>query len=151
MLPAIHHQDVTWYYANIAVWTCAEVSTAIITLSAPALKPLLGTWLRGESLNGSKGSNRYDNRNGISGPVAGKRSKGDSYSGSYAMKSGGGGRSGKVSVHGGSEEDLWSGQGPNTHGDVHVYGGGGDSGRYGVGPNSSQGGGISKTVEVTVV
>src|SRR4051812_15041135 len=89
MLPAVRHEDATWYYAAICAWTCAEVCAAIIALSAPALKPLVGTWLRGESLNGSKGYTNFDTKNSTNGTGTGTGtgSKNASHNASYAMKS----------------------------------------------------------------
>lgn len=41
MVAAIRHpQDATWYFSVVMVWSCTEISTAIIALSLPALRSL---------------------------------------------------------------------------------------------------------------
>ncbi|OJI85973.1 hypothetical protein ABZX51_002172 [Aspergillus tubingensis] len=42
MIPAIQKTDATWYFSVVMVWSDTEVSTAIIALSLPALKGLVG-------------------------------------------------------------------------------------------------------------
>ncbi|RAK96824.1 uncharacterized protein BO80DRAFT_448986 [Aspergillus ibericus CBS 121593] len=42
MIPAINETDATWYFSVVMVWSDTEVSTAIIALSLPALKGLVG-------------------------------------------------------------------------------------------------------------
>ncbi|PYH94299.1 hypothetical protein BO71DRAFT_430136 [Aspergillus ellipticus CBS 707.79] len=42
MIPAIKQADATWYFSVVMVWSDTEVSTAIIALSLPALKGLVG-------------------------------------------------------------------------------------------------------------
>lgn len=37
-----HENDATWYFSPIIAWTCAEISTAIIALSLPALRAIFG-------------------------------------------------------------------------------------------------------------
>ncbi|GKZ17773.1 hypothetical protein AbraCBS73388_010092 [Aspergillus brasiliensis] len=43
MIPAIQKPDATWYFSVVMVWSDTEVSTAIIALSLPALKGLVGS------------------------------------------------------------------------------------------------------------
>jgi hypothetical protein len=105
MIPGVREVDATWYYITIAAWSSAEVCMAIITLSVPALKPLLGHWLRSGSTADSKG---YSNINIISASKNGS---------SYSLKSfrlpkpsGLSGR-GRTLLQSLSEENLWA----NSH------------------------------------
>ncbi|RMZ75554.1 hypothetical protein DV737_g5229, partial [Chaetothyriales sp. CBS 132003] len=40
MVPAVTQEDATWYFSVVMVWSDAEISSAIIALSLPALKGL---------------------------------------------------------------------------------------------------------------
>ncbi|KAE8148708.1 hypothetical protein BDV25DRAFT_12616 [Aspergillus avenaceus] len=42
MIPVIREPDATWYFSVVMVWSDTEISTAIIALSLPALKGLVG-------------------------------------------------------------------------------------------------------------
>ncbi|KAL1954750.1 hypothetical protein VTO42DRAFT_750 [Malbranchea cinnamomea] len=61
MIVALRHpDDATWYFSVVMVWSCTEISTAIIALSLPAMKALFGTLLKSDhataSQSGSHGS-----------------------------------------------------------------------------------------------
>lgn len=43
MIVALDHQsDATWYFSVVMVWSCTEISVAIIALSLPGLRALFG-------------------------------------------------------------------------------------------------------------
>lgn len=111
MIPGVREVDATWYYATIAAWSSAEVCTAVIALSVPALKPLLGHWLRSGSTADSKGYSNVD--------VTGASKNGSSY-GLKSVRppkpSGLSGR-GRTSSQSLSEENLWA----NGHNDAQVH------------------------------
>lgn len=51
MIPATTKEDATWYFSVVMVWSDAEVSSAIIALSLPALKGLYTLLSKGGSRN----------------------------------------------------------------------------------------------------
>lgn len=108
MLPAVRVADATWYYALIAAWSSAEVSTAVIALSVPALKLLVEHWMRTGTMVDSTGYSNFDTTTA--------RSKNVSYElksfGSAKPSGPGRGRTSSQSL---SEENLWA----NGHGQVH--------------------------------
>ncbi|PWY74281.1 hypothetical protein BO70DRAFT_354661 [Aspergillus heteromorphus CBS 117.55] len=61
MIPAIRDTDATWYFSVVMVWSDTEVSTAIIALSLPALKGLVGVAVRrGSSMAEGQSSGSHE-------------------------------------------------------------------------------------------
>jgi len=137
LIPGVREADATWYYAIIAAWSSTEVCAAVIALSVPALKPLLGHWLRSGSTADSKGYSNVD--------TTGASKNGSSYglkSFRPPKPSGLSGR-GRTSSQSLSEENLWANG--HGHGQVHnnIHGNTSPGDQDGVS-------GIVKTVEVHV-
>ncbi|KAI9755871.1 MAG: hypothetical protein M1815_004532 [Lichina confinis] len=66
MVPAVTRDDPTWYYASVLFWSSVEMSSAMVALSAPALKPLFGTLISGTT-QGTRNHSSYRCRKGQSG------------------------------------------------------------------------------------
>jgi hypothetical protein len=103
MLPAVNGTDPFWHYANIIAWSAAEVSSAVVALSMPALKPIFGSCFGGETRKSSKGYQAYE------GNSTAQRRTGNKGS-SHALKSFGSGKAGRAPLSTTSEENLWSGK-----------------------------------------
>ncbi|PLB48623.1 hypothetical protein P170DRAFT_356798 [Aspergillus steynii IBT 23096] len=55
-----HLDDITWYISVVMIWTSAEVSTAIVALSLPALKGMCGS-LQARSFEIEQSDSQHDN------------------------------------------------------------------------------------------
>jgi hypothetical protein len=104
MLPAVNGTDPFWHYANIAAWSAAEVCSAVVALSVPALKPLFGSCFGGDTRKSSKGYQAYDAANSSAHRKSGNKGS------SHALKSFGSSKPSHAPLSTTSEENLWSGK-----------------------------------------
>ncbi|KAI9041850.1 uncharacterized protein KD926_006395 [Aspergillus affinis] len=96
-----HPDDITWYLPDVVIWTAAEISTAIIALSLPALKGLCGFMLKPRVLEiDQTDSHQYDIPLGRAGDIT--RQEIPIVSHSYRKE--GSSRGGRST----SQEQLWS-------------------------------------------
>lgn len=59
MIPAVTGNDPTYELATVILWSVIEMSSAMVALSAPALKPLFGRFMT-DNTSGSGGYKGFD-------------------------------------------------------------------------------------------
>lgn len=95
-----HPDDITWYLSMVVIWSCAEICTALVALSLPALKGLCSLLHRNRSSEIDETVSQHGNIE--LGPSSSQREQGDS-SGSNSHGNVAPGRGGPNA----SQERLW--------------------------------------------